>query len=199
MRLQPSYPPRRPPLTSLDPPQPAAPSFKPTPIAPSLPPKPSLPSHPSGSSAVPTIDIAAKRAEIQAKLAAMKAAGSLPTASAATPPPPPPSASIPPRPPAGVGPAPPAGGKPNLDPELARKIAEAKRKVAEMAAKKQAQDQARANPYLVRSLLTLLYFIKTDLDSLAVGELPGYEEGPAGRPVGRGEGRSVDGSAPAAP
>ncbi|GAA6032393.1 hypothetical protein JCM8097_008152 [Rhodosporidiobolus ruineniae] len=126
---------------------PAAPSFKPTPISASLPPRPNLPS--AASSSNPAIDIAAKRAEIQAKLAAMKANGGLPPAPpAAARPPPPPSAGLPARPVAVAAPgATPAG----VDPELAKKIAEAKRKVAEMAARKQAEEQAKANPYLSSS------------------------------------------------
>ncbi|GAA5857738.1 hypothetical protein JCM8547_005965 [Rhodosporidiobolus lusitaniae] len=126
---------------------PAAPSFKPVSIPSSLPARPSLPSAPSTS--VTPIDIAAKRAEIQAKLAAMKAAGTMSGGGAPSPAPLPSSsssASLPSRP-TPAAPAPAAGGS-GLDPELARKIAEAKRKVAEMAARKQAQDQARANPYL---------------------------------------------------
>ncbi|BGP16780.1 U4/U5/U6 small nuclear ribonucleoprotein prp3 [Rhodosporidiobolus nylandii] len=129
---------------------PAAPSFKPVSISASLPPRPAAP----GSSSNPAIDIAAKRAEIQAKLAAMKAAGGLPAAPPATgaarPPPPPPSAGLPARPGSAL-PAVPGLPTPNLDPELAKKIAEAKRKVAEMAARKQKEEQARANPYLSAS------------------------------------------------
>ncbi|GAA5893395.1 hypothetical protein JCM6882_008022 [Rhodosporidiobolus microsporus] len=126
---------------------PAAPSFKPTPIPSSLPARPNLPSAPAAPG-IP-IDLAAKRAEIQAKLAAMKAAGGLPSAPpSAVPARPPPSAALPARP----TPAAPGQGAPSgLDPGLAAKIAEAKRKVAEMAAKKQAQDQAKANPYLSAS------------------------------------------------
>ncbi|GAA5837857.1 hypothetical protein JCM11251_004679 [Rhodosporidiobolus azoricus] len=130
---------------------PAPPSYKPTPSASSsLPARPSLPLAPSGAAAIP-IDLAAKRAEIQAKLAAMKAAGGLPSAppsSSAAPPRRPPSASLPTRP---VVPGQGVPTPPGLDPGLAAKIAEAKRKVAEMAAKKQAQDQAKANPYLSAS------------------------------------------------
>lgn len=114
----------------------------PTPLSDGLPPRP-----PAGG---PAIDIAAKRAEIQAKLAAMKAASSGGAA------PPPSSASIPPRPPVPTTlpsranmPAIPGLPQPNVDPELARKIAEAKRKVAEMAARKQAAE-TKINPYLVR-------------------------------------------------
>ncbi|GAA5973865.1 hypothetical protein JCM11641_003202 [Rhodosporidiobolus odoratus] len=135
---------------------PAAPSFKPTPAIPaSLPPRPAGLSSAPGS-VNPAIDIAAKRAEIQAKLAAMKAGGgnaARPPTSAA-PPPPPPSAGLPPRPGQGPAslPAVPGLPRPNLDPELAKKIAEAKRKVAEMAAKKQKEEQARANPYLSANL-----------------------------------------------
>jgi len=127
--------------------QPAAPSFKPTPIVPtSLPPNPaSLP-----------VDIAAKQAEIRAKLAAMKAklpglAGPPGAAGSASPSPapPPPTSSRPNLPPV------PGLPKPNLDPELARKIAEAKRKVEEMAARNQAA-KTKVNPYLVSSLELVL-------------------------------------------
>ncbi|GAA6018508.1 hypothetical protein JCM10207_007200 [Rhodosporidiobolus poonsookiae] len=129
---------------------PAAPSFKPTPSVPS-----SLPSRPSAPGAAgPPIDLAAKRAEIQAKLAAMKAAGGLPSAPAAAgaapraaPSAAPPAAGLPARPGAPAA----AGGPPGLDPTLAAKIAEAKRKVAEMAAKNQALQQQKANPYLSAS------------------------------------------------
>ncbi|GJN91026.1 hypothetical protein Rhopal_004040-T1 [Rhodotorula paludigena] len=127
---------------------PAAPSFVPAPFSASLPPRPAGAPSPGGQAA---IDIAAKRAEIQAKLAAMKAAGGIPSAppASAAPAPPPPSAGLPARPvpSAAPGPAP-----PGVDPGLAAKIAEAKRKVAEMAAKNKAAAEQRANPYLSGSL-----------------------------------------------
>ncbi|GAA5978880.1 hypothetical protein JCM5350_004855 [Sporobolomyces pararoseus] len=124
---------------------PAAPSFKPTPILPT--------SVPQGNPSA-AVDIAAKQAEIRAKLAAMKAklpglAG--PPSSA---PPPLPSAPAPPIPSSSTArpnlPAVPGLPKPNLDPELARKIAEAKRKVEEMAARNQAA-KTKVNPYLSAS------------------------------------------------
>ncbi|GAA5907707.1 hypothetical protein JCM5296_007447 [Sporobolomyces johnsonii] len=124
---------------------PAVPSFKPTPIAP-----PSIrPNLPSGS--VP-FDIAAKQAEIRAKLAAMKAklpglAGGPGAGSASPSPGPPPPAAAAPAPPRSSLPPVPGLPKPNVDPELARKIAEAKRKVEEMAARKKAAE-TKANPYL---------------------------------------------------
>ena len=61
---------------------------------------------------------------------------------------PPPATTLPSRP---NMPAVPGLPQPNLDPELARKIAEAKRKVAEMAARKQATE-TKINPYLVSDL-----------------------------------------------
>uniref|UniRef100_A0A0K3CCK5 BY PROTMAP: gi/472581686/gb/EMS19409.1/ U4/U6 small nuclear ribonucleoprotein PRP3 [Rhodosporidium toruloides NP11] gi/647398351/emb/CDR42185.1/ RHTO0S06e10726g1_1 [Rhodosporidium toruloides] n=1 Tax=Rhodotorula toruloides TaxID=5286 RepID=A0A0K3CCK5_RHOTO len=128
---------------------PAAPSFVPTPIPSTLPPRPAA-APPAGG---PPIDIAAKRAEILAKLAKMKGAngGGLgaPPASASSssaPPPAPPSAGLPQRSTPNLPSAPPQ--QPGLDPDIARKIAEAKKRVAEMAAKSQAQAQAKANPYL---------------------------------------------------
>ncbi|GAA5879018.1 hypothetical protein JCM3774_004470 [Rhodotorula dairenensis] len=127
---------------------PAQPSFKPTPLG------DAFASRPPGPGAGPAIDIAAKRAEIQAKLAAMKAAagGGGPGGGAS------PVAPVPARPPAATTlpsrpnmPAVPGLPQPNLDPELARKIAEAKRKVAEMAARKQAAE-TKINPYLSPAL-----------------------------------------------
>lgn len=106
-----------------------------------------LPSHepaPPPAAAPPSniaIDIAAKRAEIQAKLAAMRAmaAGG---GNTATPSPPPSSLG---RPPLSV----PGLPAPNLDPDLARKVAEAKRAVEAMNAKKRAAAAPPVNPYLV--------------------------------------------------
>ncbi|GAA5929131.1 U4/U6-U5 snRNP complex subunit PRP3 [Sporobolomyces koalae] len=110
---------------------PAAPSFKPTPILP-------LP-----ASTAAGLDIAAKQAEIRAKLAAMKAKlPGLAGPPGASLPPPATSAARPPLPPV------PGLPKPNVDPELARKIAEAKRKVEEMAARNQAAAKPKVNPYL---------------------------------------------------
>ncbi|GAA5910380.1 U4/U6-U5 snRNP complex subunit PRP3 [Sporobolomyces salmoneus] len=124
---------------------PAAPSFKPTPIAPTPLPQ---------SNVAGAVDIAAKQAEIRAKLAAMKAKlpglagppGSAPPPSS-LPSAPVPSSSGPPR---SNLPAVPGLPKPNVDPELARKIAEAKRKVEEMAARNQAA-KTKVNPYLSAS------------------------------------------------
>lgn len=101
------------------------------------------------------VDILAKRAEIQAKLAAMRKMGAGPDAGAnqATPSPPPPAppASAPPPPPsrgaAGL-PAVPGLPRPNLDPDLAKKVADAKRLVESMQAKKRAA-MVPQNPYLV--------------------------------------------------
>lgn len=130
--------------------QPAQPSFRPTPLDDGLPARPAPAGGDPASKAA--IDIAAKRAEIQAKLAAMKAAagGGAPGIAPAPVAPvptraPPPTSSLPPRPNVPAAPAAPAS---SLDPELARKIAEAKRKVAEMAARKQAAE-TKVNPYLV--------------------------------------------------
>ncbi|GAA6052204.1 hypothetical protein JCM3770_000795 [Rhodotorula araucariae] len=128
---------------------PAAPSFVPTPFSASLPPRPTGAAAPAGG---PAIDIAAKRAEIQAKLAAMKAAGGLPSsAPPAAPRPAAPSASLPAGLPARPLGAAPGATTPNIDAGLAAKIAEAKRKVAEMAARNQAAQQERVNPYLSSS------------------------------------------------
>jgi len=73
-------------------------------------------------------------------------------------PPPLPSAPAPPVPSSSAArpnlPAVPGLPKPNLDPELARKIAEAKRKVEEMAARNQAA-KTKVNPYLVSCYLFL--------------------------------------------
>ncbi|GAA6058914.1 hypothetical protein JCM10212_002866 [Sporobolomyces blumeae] len=129
---------------------PAAPSFKPTPIVPS--------SLPAPSASVP-FDIAAKQAEIRAKLAAMNAKlpglARAPNGGSASPSPAPPTPAAPAPTAASSSsgparpnlPAVPGLPKPNLDPELARKIAEAKRKVEEMAARNQAA-KAKVNPYL---------------------------------------------------
>ncbi|GAA5931022.1 hypothetical protein JCM3775_000779 [Rhodotorula graminis] len=128
---------------------PFAPSFVPTPLSAAPPPRPA--GSPSPATTGPAIDIAAKRAEIQAKLAAMKAAaagGARPGA------PPPPAAAAPSAPPSASLPQRPLGGAPgapNIDGGLAAKIAEAKRKVAEMAARNQAAQQEKVNPYLSSS------------------------------------------------
>ncbi|BGP55964.1 U4/U5/U6 small nuclear ribonucleoprotein prp3 [Rhodotorula sphaerocarpa] len=128
----------------------------PTPLDDGLPARPAPAGGDPASKAA--IDIAAKRAEIQAKLAAMKAAagggapGIAPAPVAPVPTrPPPPTSSLPPRPNVPAAPAAPAAPASNLDPELARKIAEAKRKVAEMAARKQAAE-TKVNPYLSPAL-----------------------------------------------
>lgn len=124
--------------------QKGAPSFLP----------PQMPSTPVPSGATPASGAAgaadmilAKRAEIQAKLAAMRKmapGGGLNTAS-----PPPPSSAPPPPPPSSSGlPAVPGLPKPNLDPDLAKKVADAKRLVESMQAKKRAAMQPQ-NPYLV--------------------------------------------------
>lgn len=107
----------------------------------SLPPGPPPPAPPAG--AVP-IDIMAKRAEIQAKLAAMRKMA--PGGGGAAPSPPPPSSAPPPPPP--NLPAVPGLPRPNLDPDLAKKVADAKRLVESMQAKKRAAAMP-ANPYLV--------------------------------------------------
>ncbi|KAL8280825.1 hypothetical protein RQP46_006829 [Phenoliferia psychrophenolica] len=116
------------------------PSFLPDPITfaplPNLPPPPP----PPGGGAPPALDIAAIRANIQAKLALMKKAAPLPSTA---PPPPPPSSSrsLPPVP--GLP-------TPNLDPDLAKKVADAKRLVESMQARKLAMSRP-ANPYLSAS------------------------------------------------
>lgn len=112
--------------------QQGTPSFLPTSLSAPLP--PSLPPPPPISSA---IDIAAIRASIQAKFAKL----GTPLPSAPPPPPPPSSNRLPPVP--GLP-------KPNLDPDLAKKIADARRLVESMQAKRNAQAKP-ANPYLVRS------------------------------------------------
>ncbi|KAK4054673.1 U4/U5/U6 small nuclear ribonucleoprotein prp3 [Microbotryomycetes sp. JL221] len=103
------------------------------------------PKTPQTPSAIPmTIDLAAKRAEIMAKLAQMKqgkpnsAPAPLPPSSA--PPPTPPSAT------ATTTPTP----TPSLDPDLAKKVAEARRLVESMQAKKRAM--TTVNPYLSHPL-----------------------------------------------
>ena len=63
----------------------------------------------------------------------------------------PPSAGLPQRP---LGGGAPGAATPNIDGGLAAKIAEAKRKVAEMAARNQAAQQEKVNPYLVRPCLS---------------------------------------------
>lgn len=109
---------------------------------------PSAPAGPSLYTPVPQpqtplpLDIAAKRAEIQAKLAAMKARsqpGAVPPPSHLPPPPPPPTLLPPATPQA----------NPNLDPELARKIADARRAIEAMTQKRNAPVN---NPYLVSPL-----------------------------------------------
>ncbi|BGP48773.1 U4/U5/U6 small nuclear ribonucleoprotein prp3 [Rhodotorula kratochvilovae] len=127
---------------------PAAPSFVPAPFSASLPPRPAGAGAPASG---PAIDIAAKRAEIQAKLAAMKAAAAGGPPAAAPPSAPAPSAPLPAGLPSRPLGAPPGSTQPNIDGGLAAKIAEAKRKVAEMAARSQAAQQERANPYLSSS------------------------------------------------
>lgn len=106
-------------------------------------------------------EILAKRAEIQARLATMQAqmrgpggppGPARPTPgshnpllhSAHLPPPPPPPTLLPPAPPAGATGS--GGGGPKLDPELARKIAEARALVERMTQKR---NQPVHNPYLV--------------------------------------------------
>ncbi|KAM0748746.1 PRP3-domain-containing protein, partial [Meredithblackwellia eburnea MCA 4105] len=109
------------------------PSFLPTPITLNT-----FPNKPAASSAAALpFDLAAKRAEIQAKLAAMSKG-----ASAVAPP-----AAAPPPPPASKLPAVPGLPRPNLDPDLAKKVAEAKRLVESMQQKKLAMAKP-ANPYL---------------------------------------------------
>ncbi|KAK4698733.1 hypothetical protein P7C70_g7536, partial [Phenoliferia sp. Uapishka_3] len=115
------------------------PSFMPDPIAvapPSNLPKPPAATMPGG------LDIASIRANIQAKLALMRNAAPAPPTNA-PPPPPPPSNSRP---------LPPVPGlpTPNLDPDLAKKVADAKRLVESMQARKLAMSRP-ANPYLVSS------------------------------------------------
>ena len=109
-----------------------------------LPPGPPPPAPPSGG--VGSIDILAKRAEIQAKLAAMR---KMAPGGAGAAPSPPPSLSAPPPPPSNLPPVP-GLPRPNLDPDLAKKVAEAKRLVESMQAKKRAAAMP-ANPYLVSS------------------------------------------------
>lgn len=114
----------------------------PTTTAPYVPP-PSKPAPPSGANKA-AIDIAAKRAEIQAKLAAMRSkmgappSASTPVASGSG------SAS------AGRGIVGPGVVKSNLDPDLARKVADAKRMVESMQAKSRLSNAGSSNPYLVR-------------------------------------------------
>lgn len=125
---------------------------------PNLPPPPP----PSASSAIDPNLIAKKRAEVQAKLAAMKlkmsqgAGAALPTSA---PPPPPPS-----------GPSRPIGAlavpglpTPNLDPDLAKKVADAKKLVESFQAKSRMAAAKPINPYLVRIIdpLMLLLLIET--------------------------------------
>lgn len=105
----------------------------------------SLPVAPVGGAGGVPIDIAAKRAEIQAKLAAMRRMA--PGGGATSTPSPPPSSSAPPPPPPNL-PAVPGLPRPNLDPDLAKKVADAKRLVESMQAKKRAAAMP-ANPYLV--------------------------------------------------
>ncbi|SCZ90537.1 BZ3500_MvSof-1268-A1-R1_Chr9g10872 [Microbotryum saponariae] len=99
--------------------------------------------------------IAAKQAEIRAKLAAMRAGQPL-SSSAAIPgrpnAPPPTSAAVPPKPPIAI----PLGAQPNLDPDLAKKIADAKKLVEAMAAKKRAAQAPVVNPYLSGGTITQL-------------------------------------------
>ncbi|KAK4054206.1 U4/U5/U6 small nuclear ribonucleoprotein prp3 [Microbotryomycetes sp. JL201] len=125
----------------------AAPSFLPPHMSAAAP----SDAAPQPPAAPMSIDIAAKRAEIQAKLAAMQklkagAAPSLP--SSAPPPPPPPSSAAPPPPPKTAAPGLP---QPNLDPDLAKKVADARRLVESMQAKKRAA-MTTVNPYLPQPL-----------------------------------------------
>ncbi|KAM0789506.1 hypothetical protein ACM66B_000325 [Microbotryomycetes sp. NB124-2] len=122
----------------------ATPSFLPPHMSGAAPPQPA-----AAAAAPMSIDIAAKRAEIQAKLAAMQklkaggASAASPAPPSVAPPPPPPSSSsaAPPRPPVSGLP------QPNVDPDLAKKVADAKRLVESMQAKKRAA-MTTVNPYL---------------------------------------------------
>lgn len=110
----------------------------------------SLPPPPPPAGGAGGIDIMAKRAEIQAKLAAMRKLA--PGGGAASTPSPPPPSSLPPPPPS--LPSVPGLPRPNLDPDLAKKVADAKRLVESMQAKKRAAAMP-ANPYLVSLLRRL--------------------------------------------
>mgnify|MGYP001567750883 FL=1 len=94
--------------------------------------------------------VAAKRAEVQAKLAAMRS--KMMNGGAA-----PPATAPPPPPPAGRSTLPPVPGlpKPNLDPDLARKVADAKKLVESFQARSRAAAMP-ANPYLVRGCVSTL-------------------------------------------
>ncbi|KDE03383.1 hypothetical protein MVLG_06145 [Microbotryum lychnidis-dioicae p1A1 Lamole] len=101
--------------------------------------------------------IAAKQAEIRAKLAAMRAGQPLSSSAAIPSRPHAPlptsnSAAVPPNPPVAI----PLGAQPNLDPDLAKKIADAKKLVESMAAKKRAAQAPMVNPYLSGGTITQL-------------------------------------------
>lgn len=96
--------------------------------------------------------IARKRAEIEAKVAAMKK-NALSVSAAVAPPPvkipvsvPSPSPALTPTPRTG---SPAAPGSPTVTDDLSRRVAEAKRRVAEAQSKLAVKD----NPYMVRSLI----------------------------------------------
>lgn len=117
--------------------QQGAPSFLP-PKQPAMPPSNLPPPPPPPPAADISALVAAKRAEVQAKLAAMRSkmnGGGAPS----------------PPPPAGRSTLPPVPGlpKPNLDPDLARKVADAKKLVESFQARSRAAAMP-ANPYLVR-------------------------------------------------
>jgi hypothetical protein len=135
-------------------PQQGQPSFLPPPMPQSAPPPP-----PPAAADISAL-VAQKRAEVQAKLAAMrsKMAGAPP---ANAPPPPPPSSSRSTLPPV------PGLPKPNLDPDLARKVADAKRLVESFALKGRSF-AAPVNPYMVSprfsfALVSLLTRRRTDV------------------------------------
>ncbi|SCV70111.1 BQ2448_1505 [Microbotryum intermedium] len=104
--------------------------------------------------------IAAKQAEIRAKLAAMRAGqplGASASASASASPIPshptaPRTAAAPTKPPIAI----PGLPQPNLDPDLAKKIADARKLVESMAAKKRAAQAPVVNPYLSGGTITQL-------------------------------------------
>lgn len=126
----------RPSLTRSDSQQ-GTPSFLPDALA--VPPPASLPRPPGAAGGVGGLDIASIQANVRAKLALMMKTAPPPS----TPPPPPPPSSSRPLPPV------PGLPKPNLDPDLAKKVADAKRLVESMQARKLAMSRP-ANPYLVR-------------------------------------------------